>query len=64
MYLQSKFCENPPSGFSDSARQRFFTPKYQKLYQMHNFEFKTKFKNILVILFLHIVHMANFQELP
>ena len=30
---------------------------------MHNFEFKKKTKNILAILFLHILHMANLKKL-
>ena len=31
------------------------------LYQMNNFKFKKNLKIILAILFLHILHMANFN---
>ena len=62
MYLQFKFYENPPSGFRDSARQRFFTPNLKNLCQMHNFKFLKKSKNILSILFLQILHMSNIKK--
>ena len=38
------FVKNPPSGFSDSAHQRFGTKNFKNLYQMHNFEFKKNLK--------------------
>ena len=62
MYLQCKFCENPPSGFWDSA-QKIFYQKFKKHLSNEQFKILKKFKNILEILFLHILHMPSFKKL-
>ena len=58
MYLHFKFCKNPPSGFGDSQD---FSQKIKENYQINNFEYREN-KNILEILFLHMLHMLNFKK--
>ena len=49
MYLQYKFCENPPSGFWDSAHRRFFTKNLKNVYQMNNLKFLKNLKTSFVL---------------
>ena len=63
MSLRFKLRVNPPSGFLDSAHKRFFIKKFKDLYQINNFAFRKKTKNILAIMFLHILHMLNLKKL-
>ena len=63
MYLHFKFCENPPSGFWDSVSKIFTKKNKKNLYQIKKFEFRKKAKNILAILFFHVLQMSNFKKL-
>ena len=59
MYMQCKFCENPPSGFWDSARR---LPKIFKTSINEQFKIFLKSKNILAILFFAYIAHAKFQK--
>ena len=38
---------------------KYFLQKIKKLYHINNFEFRKKTKNILAILFVHILHITK-----
>ena len=64
MYLHCKFCENPSSRFWDSVCRIFLPlPPKENPHSNEQFWILKKSKNILAILFLHILHMVNFKKL-
>ena len=56
-------CVNIHPAVFEMPRGQFFTKNFKNLYQMNNFKFKKKSKNILAILFLHILYMPSFKKL-
>ena len=60
MYLHCKFCENPPSGFSDSAHQNIL-PKINKTsIKCTNSNLKKIYKDFSNIVFAYFAH-GKFQ---
>ena len=62
MYLRFNFVKIHPVVFEIPCAKDFLQ-KIKKLYEIKKFVFRKETKNILAILFLHILHLSNFIKL-